>query len=103
MISLDFDGVLIDRPGIPRKGDYMCDKPMKDALEAVWWLERQGFKPYVLTARRETQHPEIEYWLYMHGFPDLKVTNKKLPDTVIYLDDRAVRFQGWRDFIKLLG
>ena len=103
MLGIDFDGVIVERPGIPRKDDYMADKPVKDALEAIWWLEKNDLEPYVLTNRRKTEWPGIRYWMHMHGFPRLKITNKKLKGTVIYLDDRAVRFQGWQDFVKLLG
>jgi len=99
MISIDFDGVICDRPGIPRKGDYMADKPMKDALEAIWWLERHDFKPYVLTNRTKKEWPGIRYWMHMHGFPELKITNRKLIGTTIYLAKWAIRFTNWRDII----
>ncbi len=103
MIGVDFDGVICSRPGIPRQGDFMVDKPTKDALEAIWWLEEQGFKPYVFTNRGEKQWSEIEYWMYGHGFPRLNITNRKLKGTNIYLDDRAIRFTNWQDVCKYLG
>ncbi len=103
-IAIDFDGTICDRKGIPRKDDYMADKPTKDALEAVWWLFKQGFEPYILTNRRITQWPGIRYWLFMNGFPSLKITNRKLPKTTMYIDDRAIRFENnWQSICKMLG
>jgi hypothetical protein len=100
-IGVDFDGVLAERVGIPRKGDYLLDKPTKDALQAIWWLIGNGYEPYVLTARKETTG--IELWLFWHGFPHIEVTNEKKSDTIAYIDDRGLRFTNWLDIIKYFG
>ena len=101
-VACDFDGVLIDRTGIPRKPDIGRDKPHEGAREAMWHLQDLGYEPYVLTARHKRDFPEIEEWLKKHGFPAMQVTNQKM-NAVMYIDDRAYRFTNWQDICKLLG
>jgi hypothetical protein len=102
-ISIDFDGVLANRPSIPRKGDYMLAKPNKNALEAIWWLQDNNFNPYIQTARGKNERTGIELWLFWHGFPLLEVTNRKKSGTIAYIDDRAIRYTNWLDIIKYFG
>lgn len=100
-VGIDFDGTLCKRKGIPRKGDYLLAKPQKNALEAMWWLQDNGYEPYVITARKEKTG--IELWLFWHGFPLMEVTNRKKYGTIMYIDDRALRFTNWQDVIKYFG
>ena len=72
---------------------------MKNALEAINWLQEEH-TVYMFTNRNAE---EVEEWLVEQGFPPLLVTNRKLPDTHIYIDDRAIRFTNWKDMCKLLG
>lgn len=103
-IAVDFDGVIIDRRGIPRKHDFFDDPPMDDARDAIVWLLSEGHDPYIFTNRSEDEWPKIRQWLDKWKFPRafLPITNKKELKTSIYLDDRAVRFTNWQDFCKLI-
>ena len=101
IIACDFDGVLIERKSIPRPEDFEKDKPMKDAREAVKFLIERGHEVFILTSRRADNWPKIRRWLEKHDFPWLRITDTK-ENATIYLDDRAIRFTNWLDFIKLI-
>ena len=98
--GIDFDGVICERKGIPRKSSIRGCKPMKDAKQAIEWIIDQGHEVYVFTNRN---WDEVEKWLVKHKFPTMLVTDRKLPDTALYIDDRAYRFTDWQDICKLLG
>ena len=102
-ISIDFDGVLIDGKGIPRKPDVGRGKPKEYAVEAVKFLQGLGYECYVLTARGKQEWEGIRKWLKKHKFPEMEVTNRKM-NAVAYIDDRAVRFENnWQSICKLFG
>src|SRR3990167_2789568 len=90
-IGIDFDGTICKRQGVPRKDDYLTSPPQENALEAIWWLQVQGYEPYVFTSREEKNG--IYWWLYYNGFPEIEITNKKKRNTIAYIDDRAIRFE----------
>ena len=101
-IGIDFDGVLADGKGIPRKHGFMNWKPKEYAVEAVKFLQGLGYECYVLTARKEGEWPGIGKWLKKYKFPKMRITNKKMK-AVVYIDDRAIRFTNWQDICKLFG
>jgi len=102
-IAVDFDNVLIQHSGVPAKDKDFTEKPVKDAVEAIKWLIKQGHEVYVLTARFNTDWSKISGWLEKWGFPDLRVTNVKLNNTSTYIDDRAIRFTNWQDIYRYFG
>ncbi len=103
-IACDFDGVIAKRYGIPRKEAAFLDlEPVEDAKDALRWMVDNGFEPYISTNRNESDWEYITLWLRTHYFPEMIVTNKKLRDTVLYIDDRAFRFTDWMDVCKFLG
>jgi hypothetical protein len=99
-ISIDFDGVVCKRTGIPRSDSFLDEEPQEYAKEAIEWLMEQGHELYIQSNRDKD---EILVWLKEHDFPLLEITNIKKLNTSIYLDDRAIRFVSWQDFCKLLG
>jgi len=101
-VAIDFDGVLIDGEGIPRKHEVGLGYPHRDAVEAVRFLQEKGYECYVLTARGKHEWEGIKEWLKKYNFPEMEVTNRKM-NAVMYIDDRAVRFTNWRDICKLFG
>lgn len=101
-IGIDFDGVLCDRQGIPRISSFKDCPPNDYALEGVKCLRRNKHDFYVFTAREEKDWKGISEWLKEHGFPKMRITNIKEKGTVLFLDDRAVRFTNWLDFCKLI-
>ncbi len=98
-VALDWDGVLIDHPCNISFEEVLKYGPMKDAPRIVTYLESKGIELYVLTSRKTEQLPQIRKWLKKHGFPEMKVTNKKT-SAVAYIDDRAIRFTNWIDISK---
>jgi uncharacterized pyridoxamine 5'-phosphate oxidase family protein len=104
LISIDFDGTLCDRVGIPRTENWMDSNPVKYALPAMEYLKKQGHKIYILTARRQSDFKDIKIWLKRWGFPEMEVTNKKKKDTAVIIDDRAIRFENnWMSICKYFG
>ena len=100
-ISVDFDGTLVRRSGVPTRGEAWDCEPTKDAVETINLFHKEGHDLYILTARDKSDFDSVKKWLKKHGFPPLRVTNKKEKETSIYLDDRAIRFINWNDFRKL--
>ena len=101
MIAIDFDGTLIDPPpNIPFK-EILTYQPMSRSVKILNYLASKGFTLYVCSARPHKELKEIKKWTRRHGFPEMRVTNKKLPGTIVYIDDRCVRFTNWTDISKL--
>jgi len=98
-IAVDFDGVLhsysspwVDEQTIP-------DPPVPGAIE---WLAQMydKFTVVIFTTRGRTTEGQqaVHAWLIKHGLDprialDLAVDWKK-PPALVYLDDRAMRFEG---------
>lgn len=89
-VAVDFDGVLhnpVDRDTGRRMG-----KPFPGALQAMRELHQMGAKIIVHTVRANTDKKHVEEWLLYFGFPFWTVEPKLLAD--VYVDDRALRFEG---------
>jgi adenylylsulfate kinase len=87
-VALDFDGVLAQYDGW--RGEDHLGQPMPGMRDLVAALERRGCAVVVFTTRPADR---IHGWLRDHGFPALEVTNVKERRMVVFLDDRAVRFE----------
>ena len=83
-ISLDFDGVI---------KDVMTGEPVDGVYQALDWLISKGYILIISTANSDLEG--VREWLKEHGI-NLPLTDKKVSATV-YIDDRAIRFQSWRD------
>jgi len=99
-IAIDFDGVICKRAGIPTIRDWKNAQPMEGALDAINLLRKNGHNVWVFTSNPEPQL--VEEWLKENKFPELDVTNVKLPAHA-YIDDRAIRFTDWQDIRKYFG
>lgn len=102
VIAIDFDGVLINRSGIPRTYGWGDDKPMEYAKEAVEFLMKKGYDCVILTSRTPEDWPVMRKWLNRHSFPWMEITNVKR-DPMVIIDDRAIRFTNWQDICKYFG
>jgi hypothetical protein len=114
-IAVDLDGVI----HAYSKGfddGTMYDSVVPGAIESLKELVDGGYRVVIFTARMnpkfsdaEMQRKSVEKWLALNrlqeGIHYHEVTNNKPPATV-YIDDRAVRFENWRqtmeDVINLL-
>lgn len=99
-ILTDLDGTIMDHKTIPTRKEWWLDKPKKFALEAIWKLHENN-EIIIFTSRKPEEWKIIDFWLYIHGFPLLRITNVK-EKADVYLDDRAIRFNNWMDISKLL-
>lgn len=90
-ILVDFDGVLSAYSGW--KGEDQLGPPIEKARSAMHLLCKQ-FTLVCFTTRDATF---VEPWLRRHGFPHMRVSNRKDP-AFLQIDDRAICFQGeWTD------
>lgn len=93
-LAIDFDGVLHAYTSPWTKPEEIHDGPVPGA---VAWVTAacKRFEVVVCSARAETPAGivAITEWLSRHGFPPVEVTSEK-PKAVVYLDDRAWRFDG---------
>jgi hypothetical protein len=99
-ISIDFDGVVCKRTGIPRSKNILDEAPQEDAKEAIEWLMKQGHEVYIQSNRNKD---EIIVWLKEHDFPLLEIAKEKKDNTTVYIDDRSLRFTNWQDVCKYFG
>lgn len=94
-ICIDFDAVLNVYDG--RKGEHHYDEPRKGAKEFLTKLKNAGLKFTVLTTRPADK---VALWFKKYDFPEPEqITNQKIP-AAVYIDDRALKFNG--DYDKLL-
>lgn len=98
-IAVDFDGVLHSYTSLWVAPDVIPDPPVDGAIE---WLNEIGkdFTVIIFTTRGQTLSGRlaVRAWLRQHGAdPDVmkhaEVTAKKSP-ALVYIDDRAWRFEG---------
>ena len=101
-IGIDFDGVLAKHNGIPTLSEEINDlKPTEGAIDAVKYLFSLGHNVYVFTSN--PNQSAIRKWLKKYNFPMIDVTNIKLAQTHVFIDDRAIRFTNWNDIRKYFG
>lgn len=97
-IAVDFDGVIHSYTSPWVSSDVVLDPPVTGAIE---WLNSMSNKyKIVIFTTRAKEHKGIwavKKYLTLNGFhlhhDDYEVTAVK-PAALIYLDDRAVRFDG---------
>ena len=91
-IAIDFDGVVNtvkeSEPG--EFGEAVFG--VKDAIKS--FLD-DGFEVIIYTARSDLNN--VKKWLKQNDFPNLEVTNKKIPSCSLYIDDRGFRFNEWSE------
>ena len=105
MLSIDFDGVIHDRPFGRRDLEEKIGwgKPIPGAFEAICRLQDAGYVVVVYTCL-VGQELQIREWFsenmprYM-SMPEV-VTDRK-PYAIAYIDDRGIRFENnWPSIVK---
>lgn len=84
-VCVDFDGVLSASDGPYLKNHF--GPPIKEGFRLLRMLLDKKYHVVILTARKETD--AVALWLSHHGFPNMFVTNEKIP-AISYIDDRAL-------------
>lgn len=99
IIAIDFDGVIADYSQ-GWQGRAVFGDIVPGTIEALEKLEREGWQIIIYTARPE--YEEVREYLIEHAIPFSYVTKSK-PHVRIYIDDRAIRFNGcWEDILPQL-
>lgn len=97
-IVLDFDGVLHSYASGWQGAETIPDPPTPGAQRFVEELLEGGWEPIVCSTRAETVAgvAAIAQWLIEYGFPSVLVSTicHGKPPALVYLDDRALRFNG---------
>lgn len=96
-VCIDFDGVLSASDGPYSRAHF--GPPVPQGFKLLRGLLDNGYQVVVLTARKETDL--ITLWLSNHGFPNMVVTNHKVP-AIAYIDDRAISFADDSDASNIL-
>jgi hypothetical protein len=90
----DFDGTLC-RSRYGYRDGTIYDKPSFNAVFTIKNLMKAGYECVILTARKPKEFPAMRVWLKKYGFPEMEITNKKIPG--IPIDNRAIRFHSMAD------
>lgn len=96
-IAIDFDGVLHEYLSPWSGATVVRDGPVRGAQQAVAdYLERFEVVVFSTRAHQEGGVEAMRAWLTEHGFPaGLKIwTEPGKPPAIVYIDDRAYRFEG---------
>ena len=91
ILAIDFDGVIHDYKN-PVEGKRM-GLPIEGTKEALTQLFDEGNEIIVFSVWGN-QEDVIGDWMEYYEIPYHSITNIK-PNADIYLDDRAIRFEGW--------
>ena len=101
-VCFDFDRVLHRYTSPFTTAEEIADGPVVGAAQAVQKTLDLGYEAVVCSTRAATPEGRaaVEDWLRRHDFPpQLRVVADK-PPAIVYVDDRAYRFDG--DFADLL-
>lgn len=88
-VCIDFDGVLSAYKGW--KGPEHTEPPVPGAKEFVQRLIDEGYKVMIHTTR---DMDVVSEWLSNYDFPEEVVIVNYKPPALVYIDDRAHRFDG---------
>ena len=103
-ICLDFDGVLhLYRSPWTTAGEVL-DGPVDGAQDFCRHLLAEGYAVVVLSTRASFKagRQAMDDWLRHHDFPkEVQIAEGEKPPAVLYVDDRALRFNG--DFAEVMA
>jgi hypothetical protein len=99
-LAIDFDGV-IHRYSKGYEDGSIYDPPMFGAAEGISNLIDAGYKIVIHTSRTGEDN-KIREWLRANRIrDDLEITNNKI-HALLYVDDKAYRFNGWDLLVRHL-
>ena len=111
IIAIDFDGVL-HRYSRGWNGGVIYDIPVEGSKKALQYLKSLGYTIYIYTGRTNSkfrhegesdQAIAIKNWLKKYQIPYDKLWLDGKPAAQIYLDDRAMRFNGvWEETLTTI-
>ncbi|MFQ6056189.1 MAG: hypothetical protein ACE5J3_09450 [Methanosarcinales archaeon] len=90
VLAIDLDGVVAENTRPYRKA-----KLIKGAKEAIDKFIKEGWKILLFTSRFQRDEQLTKEWLEEKGIKYDKIIFGK-PYYSIYIDDKAVKFENWR-------
>jgi len=99
LYGIDFDGTIC----LSKKENFDNALPVKGARRVLKKLLNDGYNCYILTAREPKDWRFIAKWMFKNGFAGMPIHNRKLKETRMYFDDRAIRFISWQDIRKYIN
>jgi predicted secreted acid phosphatase len=106
-IAIDIDGTvadssLVDLSKVHRRPDeFMKARPIKDAVEAIKKLHKDGHTIVFHSSRDHGSKAITRKWLKKHGFPFHHIEMGKFLAHV-YIDDRAINGCSWNQAMRQL-
>ena len=104
-IAIDIDGTIADWSEVNftrvngSPSELMEPKPIKNALQSVKKLYKQGHTIVFYTSRNSCCKKITEKWLKKYGFPYHHIEMEKFVAHV-YIDDRAINGCDWNKIMK---
>lgn len=99
LVMIDLDGVICSEE---RTFERSLAEPMEGARQALATLKSMGHTVVIYSARSWAEYKMTFDWLSRHGFEfDSLVMGK--PNYDVFIDDRAVRFEGWPSCLERLS
>lgn len=96
IIGIDFDGTLCDPTNV--LSGYRMGQPEPGAILSMQRLANSGHQLYIFTSRN-VQNPSarkaVADWLDYFKIPFHGITNIKLPEFEVMIDNRAMHFDSW--------
>ena|SRR3990167_6357312 len=98
VIGVDFDGVVHDyRHPLPGK---KMGGPIEGSKESLLALMEGGHTVIIFTAWPSSRHRVIKEWMSYYGIPYHNITNVKLPEIELFIDDKAITFTSWNELMR---
>jgi len=110
IVAVDFDGVLHKYSKGWHNGK-IYDEPFENAALAMGIMLDKGFEVVIFSTRsydrkqdgviEKGQIKEMKDWLDRNNIPYSRIATEPKPYAQVYLDDRALRFEGnWMDSLR---
>lgn len=94
LLVIDIDGVLaVEQKAVP----WEQREVMPEARKALRLFRKKGYAVLLFTSRPRSQKRVTVEWLKKNGLPFDGILFGK-PRGILYVDDRAYRFGGWKQF-----
>lgn len=98
VVFVDLDGTICSEE---KTFERPLATPLPGAREALQRMRREGHTIIIWTARGWEQYRVSKDWLDRYEIPYDQILMGK-PIASIFIDDRAVRFEGWdRDYLEI--
>lgn len=96
LLVIDIDGVLaVEQNALPLEQRSV----ISEAQNALNLLRQKGYTILLFTSRFRSQKKATVEWLEKHCIPFDDILFGK-PRGILYIDDRAYRFRGWKQFFE---